>query len=381
MIFGKWAQFSRGILKKYYQRRGTIARISWVRLSRKLLQKEKLRRQKVLGRWNRMARDLLKASGSRTLFVHRRLKRLVKKYIIYTCKRRSMLACTRLSRLSRKLLAKHEREQNQTNSTTPMERWTILAQKALERINKDRGKVSWMAGARALKKDVLDPARKRKTMNILGRWKVLIDGVLGLPPKNKGMVIAFKWRRIVNQLLKKNQQMSGEEKTRILGVYGRWRTLTRGVLDLKDGKRGKAGTRHLAICAKWFKMADRMLCRHDRAYRETRVQERWNRLIGGLFSRGRLNDPTKWRKILSKNPLAVPMQNSKGRRQRIYSNNVERWTALVRKMIGPNFAMLMGAVGVNSCQSRWNRLIGKLLRRNPSIAGGLWIKKFSGKSV
>lgn len=110
MIFGKWAQFSRGILKKYYQRRGTIARISWVRLSRKLLQKEKLRRQKVLGRWNRMARDLLKASGSRTLFVHRRLKRLVKKYIIYTCKRRSMLACTRLSRLSRKLLAKHERE-------------------------------------------------------------------------------------------------------------------------------------------------------------------------------------------------------------------------------------------------------------------------------
>lgn len=62
-----------------------------------------------------------------------------------------------------------------------------------------------MAGARALKKDVLDPARKRKTMNILGRWKVLIDGVLGLPPKNKGMVIAFKWRRIVNQLLKKNQ--------------------------------------------------------------------------------------------------------------------------------------------------------------------------------
>lgn len=65
--------------------------------------------------------------------------------------------------------------------------------------------------------------------------------------------------------------MSGEEKTRILGVYGRWRTLTRGVLDLKDGKRGKAGTRHLAICAKWFKMADRMLCRHDRAYRETRV--------------------------------------------------------------------------------------------------------------
>lgn len=112
-IFGKWAQLSRGILKRYYARRGAKARVSWVRLSRRLLQKEKLRQQKVLGRWNRMARDLLKASGSRTLFVHRRLKRMVKKYIIYTCKRRSMLACARLSRLSRKLVQKHEREQNQ----------------------------------------------------------------------------------------------------------------------------------------------------------------------------------------------------------------------------------------------------------------------------
>ena len=103
-IFGKWAQLSRGILRRHYARRGAKARVSWVRLSRRLLQKEKLRQQKVLGRWNRMARDLLKARGSRTLFVHRRLKRLVKKYIIYRIKRRSMLACARLSRLSRKLV-------------------------------------------------------------------------------------------------------------------------------------------------------------------------------------------------------------------------------------------------------------------------------------
>lgn len=50
------------------------------------------------------------------------------------------------------------------------------------------------------------------------------------------------------------------------------------------------------------------------------------------------------------------------------------------KLIEPNLAMLMGAAGTKNSQSRWNRLIEKLLKRNPSIAGGLWIKKFSGQS-
>ena len=53
---------------------------------------------------------------------------------------------------------------------------------------------------------------------------------------------------------------------------------------------------------------------------------------------------------------------------------------MVSQLIEPNLAMLMGAAGANTSQSRWNRLIGKLLKRNPSIAGGLWIKKFSGFS-
>lgn len=46
-----------------------------------------------------------------------------------------------------------------------------------------------------------------------------------------------------------------------------------------------------------------MLCRHDPAYRQNRVQQRWNRLIARLFGRGQLDDPGKWRKIISRNPL------------------------------------------------------------------------------
>ena len=119
-----------------------------------------------------------------------------------------------------------------------------------------------------------------------------------------------------------------------------------------------------------------MLCRHDPAYRERRVQQRWNKLIGRLQARGQLEDPRKWRKIISKNPLR---ELAKGRGARQYPNNLERWKALVSQLIEPNWRMLMGA-GANTSQSRWNRLISKLLKRNPSIAGGLWIKKFSGKS-
>lgn len=222
---------------------------------------------------------------------------------------------------------------------------------------------------------MIDPARKKKTMKILGRWKVLIDGVRSQGAKKKSMVIAFKWRRIVNKLLRKDVPRSAEEKTRILGVYGRWRTLTRGLLDMKEGKRGRAGTRHLAICAKWFRMAERMLCRHDPEYRSKRVQERWNKLINRLKERGQLEDPGKWRKMISKNPLR---ELSKGDGARLYPNNLERWKVLVSRMIEPSWGMLMG--GVNTPQNRWNRLIGKLLKRHPSIAGGLWIKKFSGTS-
>ena len=68
-----------------------------------------------------------------------------------------------------------------------MERWTVLAGKVLHRIQQERGEVSWLAGARAMKKDVLDQNRKMKTMGTLGRWKVLIDGVLNQAAKKKSM--------------------------------------------------------------------------------------------------------------------------------------------------------------------------------------------------
>ena len=148
-----------------------------------------------------MSRDLTNKHRSRKLFVWKRLKKMAKKYMIYVVKRKSMLACTRLSRLSRKLVAKdksrracfniarlsrklvakHDKmrqmtilgrwrklingllrkdEGNQPRKTTAMERWGVLVGKTLVQIRQDKGEVSWLAGTRAMKEAVLDPKRK-----------------------------------------------------------------------------------------------------------------------------------------------------------------------------------------------------------------------------
>ena len=83
-----------------------------------------------------------------------------------------------------------------------MERWAVLAGKALHRIRQERGEVSWLEGARVMKMNVQDKNRKTRTMANLGRWKVLIDGALNQAAKKKGMQVAFKWRRIVTKLLR-----------------------------------------------------------------------------------------------------------------------------------------------------------------------------------
>jgi hypothetical protein len=59
-----------------------------------------------------------------------------------------------------------------------MERWGVLAGKALVKIRGERGEVSWLAGTSALKETVLVQNRKKRTMGNLGRWKRLIDGLL-----------------------------------------------------------------------------------------------------------------------------------------------------------------------------------------------------------
>jgi len=94
-----------------------------------------------------MARDLLNAQRSRKLFIHCRFKRLVKKYMIYVVKRQSMLACTRLSRLARKLVAKDKGRRAAFNLSR-------LARKTLRKHDKTR------------------------QLQILGRWTKVIGGIL-----------------------------------------------------------------------------------------------------------------------------------------------------------------------------------------------------------
>ena len=226
----------------------------WAQLSRKLVEKhEKLRQLAILGRWSKLIGGLVRKDD-----ISKPLK------------------------------------------TTAMERWGVLAGKALHKIRQERGEVSWLAGTKAMKEGVLAQNRKMRTMATLGRWKRLIDGVRAQAASKKSMVIACKWRRVVNLLLAKDTKKAGADKTRTLEIYGRWRKLTRGVLDLSEGQQ-PSGPKRLAICAKWFQMADRMLRIHDPAYRKKRVQQRWTRVVARLFGLGKLgaDDSRKWKKIFS----------------------------------------------------------------------------------
>lgn len=116
------------------------------------------------------------------------------------------------------------------------------------------------------------------------------------------MVVACKWRRVVNKLLAKDKP-----------------------------KKPSAAT-------KWFQMADKLLRIHDPSYRRKRVQQRWNRLVGKMFGLGKLgDDQRKWRQILSTGPNENK-SNVKGGSARVYKDNLERWKALASKMIQPGFS-------------------------------------------
>ena len=77
----------------------------WNRLTRKLLQKDKIRSQKVHWRWRRLVNDLLKVDRNRRLFVQARFSRLIRAYILYRANRKKLQAVGRLRKLANKLLA------------------------------------------------------------------------------------------------------------------------------------------------------------------------------------------------------------------------------------------------------------------------------------
>jgi len=122
-----------------------------------------------------MAHDLLNAQRSRKLFVHCRLKRMVKKYMIYVVKRQSMLACTRLSRLARKLVAK------------------------------DKGRRACFNLSRLARK-LLQQHEKKRQLRILGRWSKLINGVLGKsgPSEPSKTTVMERWEVLVGGALRQS---------------------------------------------------------------------------------------------------------------------------------------------------------------------------------
>ena len=62
----------------------------WNRLTRKLLQKDKIRSQKLHWRWRRLVNDLVKVDRNRRLFVQARFSRLIRAYILYRANRKKL---------------------------------------------------------------------------------------------------------------------------------------------------------------------------------------------------------------------------------------------------------------------------------------------------
>lgn len=96
-----------------------------------------------------------------------------------------------------------------------------------------------------------------------------------------------------------------------------------------------------------------------------------------MFTNGQLDDQRKWRKMITSGPSNI---KAKKNPTKVYDNNLDRWTALVSKMIEPSLGSLLTAIQAprSRTQGRWDILIEKLLKRNPTIGGNLWANKFTG---
>ena len=194
------------------------AHINLARLSRKLVQREKLRVQKVNARWRILYRGLMTKNNSGRLFAKCRLRALVNKYVRHVqrlkhlkaairlrllarkllMKRKSQAACFNLSRLARKYVQLHEKRRQLViigrwkrligglvgrhvqGQTTVHERWMNLISKIIPIMRKDRVECGWNLGTQVMKAGLLDRKRKGRALEILARWSRLIKGITKL---------------------------------------------------------------------------------------------------------------------------------------------------------------------------------------------------------
>jgi hypothetical protein len=100
-------------------------------------------------------------------------------------------------------------------------------------------------------------------------WKYLNSRKLRIFGKFASMARRYK-------LLKFNQKR--------LQTLGKWNQFARRLLALRS----------LQVCSKWFKLADRLLCKNDPEHRKMRVEKRWLR----LFIKYQQRYPSGWKMVI-----------------------------------------------------------------------------------
>lgn len=153
---------------------------------------QKRNRLQILGKWRRMANDVLKLQKNRRLFVVGRFARLIRRYVLYRGKLRTMQAHCRLRMLcTRYNLLKRNQRRVQVNGM-----WRKLARKSLE------------------------ADRKKRSLQVYAKWFHLADRYLSyFDEEYRQKRVNEKWRRMIMKLKESSPaffQMSHIQNTKEL---------------------------------------------------------------------------------------------------------------------------------------------------------------------
>lgn len=145
------------------------AHINLARLSRKLVQKDKLRIQKANGRWRILYRGLMTKHNSGRLFTKCRLRALVNKYVLHVQRQKHLKAAIRLRMLARKLLMKRKSQAACFNLSRLARKYVQLHE-------------------------------KRRQLGLIGRWKRLIDGLVGRHAQGQ-TTVQERWVNLISKVI------------------------------------------------------------------------------------------------------------------------------------------------------------------------------------
>lgn len=220
-VLGRWRVLYLGLKtsefsdEKRKKVRTMMVNATWARLARMLVQKEnKLQSLKVLGRWRRLYLGLKHQDAELPQYKERKRKLvLVAKWNVF----------------ARELLRRQGREYKmkvmRINAT-----WRKLARRLIQKENQRETKLKSLANVskwQRFSRTLLAKEDKQREARVLTRWKTLLKGLAGEPDNELNLFQLTHMKR--SQIIAKLR--SRHQKTKTINTLGRWRVLIQGQLQ------------------------------------------------------------------------------------------------------------------------------------------------------